>query len=361
MEGRVFLTSLYELLFICVICVFGIRASSPTNLEITTGCAFKIYELNEYKSYRVTWDGVDPGWLGCEVSFIGRDQSNYRKKYKVCVDVETFYFQSSGIRLIYDIGTSQSVKTTYTSRPDRYCAPEDKYFGIKVEAEKDGSYIPSRRIDTRRSYFSLLVTATVTREEEEAFSRDTGTLIGAIVGSLLAGLFITVIICVCARKQRANNSRSARYTNTGTIIVTDQERERQRSQPYSQWTNSQGQHGVSETRPMNYAYPAQVIQPGHSPRLSDRYVIPSQDTRHSPRSLGRHSPTAGGEAPGHSPRSSPRLHGTSPNVDSHGSMANNGEGRSYPVSGVSPTAPPQPSDTEMPPPSYQEAMHTSGS
>ena len=171
-----------------------------------------------------------------------------------------------------------------------------------------------------------------------------------------------VIICICAKRHRVNNSRSAGYTNTGTIILTDLERERQRSQPFNQWTNTQGQHGEpSETRPMNYAYPAQVIQPGHSPRLSDRYVIPSQDTRHSPRSLGRHSPTAAGEAPGHFPRSSPQLHGTSPNVDRLGSMANNGEGRSYPMSGVSPTAPPQPSDAEMPPPSYLEAMHTSGS
>ena len=358
MEARVSLTSWCDLLFICLICVFGMGVSSPTNLEMTTGCSFKIYNPNEYQSYRITWDGVDPGWFGCEMSFSGTDKSNYRKKYKVCVDVETFYFQSSGIRLIYDIGTYSSVKTTYTSRPGRYCAPEEKYVGIKVEADRDGTSTPSRRIDTTRSYFSLLVTATVTREEE-AFSTSTGTIVGAVVGSLLAWTFIIVIICVCAKKHRANSSRSARYTNTGTIIVTDQERERQRSQPYSQWTDSRGQRGVSETHPMHYAYPTQVIQPGHSPRLSDRYLGPTQDTRHSPRSLGRHSPIVGGVESNHSPRSSRRSHGRGPNEDYVRPTTYGGEGRAYPESGVSPTAPPQPSDTEMPPPSYQEAMHNS--
>ena len=354
------MTSWYGFLFICLICVFGTGASSRTDLEMTTGCAYKIYKPNEYQSYRVTWDGVDPGWFGCEITFVGRDESNYRKKYKVCVDVEKFYFESSGIRLIYDIGTYSSVKTTHTSRPDRYCAPEDKYFGIKVEADKDTSSTSSRRIDTSRSYFGLLVTATVT-SEEEAFSEGTGTIVGAVVGTLIAWTFIIVIICVCAKKHRANTSRSARYTNTGTIIVTDLERERQRSQTFSQRTNGQGEHGVSENHPMNYAYPTQLIQPGHSPRLSDRYLGPTQDSRHSPRSLGRQSPIAVGEASRHSPRVSPRPHGRCSNEDINDHVTYGVESRSYPLSGVSPTAPPPPSDTEMPPPSYQEAMHTSGS
>ena len=358
MEGRVSLTSWCDLLFICLICVFGTGVSSPTNLEMTTGCSFKIYNPNEYRSYRITWDGVDPGWFGCEMSFSGTDKSNYRKKYKVCVDVETFYFQSSGIRLIYDIGTYSSVKRTYTSRPARYCAPEEKYVGIKVEADRDGTSTPSRRIDTTRSYFSLLVTATVT-SEDEAYASSTGTIVGAVVGISLGCVFIIVIIFVCAKRHRANNPRSARYTNTGTIIVTGQESERQRFQPNSQWTNTQGQHGVSETHPMNYAYPAQVIQPGHSPRLSDRYLGPTQDSRHSPRSLGRHSPLAMGEPSRHSPRASPRPHGRSSNEDINDHVTYGVDSRSYPESGVSPTAPP--SDTEMPPPSYQEAMHNSGS
>ena len=47
------------------------------------------------------WKGADPGLTGCKISFKGRDTSDYSKEYKVCVESEEFYLQSSGIRLKY--------------------------------------------------------------------------------------------------------------------------------------------------------------------------------------------------------------------------------------------------------------------
>ena len=67
-------------------------------------CTFKIYNPNEYISYKVVWKGDDPGPIGCKLSFYGQDNEETSKDYKVCVEAEEFYFQSSGIRLQYMTG-----------------------------------------------------------------------------------------------------------------------------------------------------------------------------------------------------------------------------------------------------------------
>ena len=82
-------------------------------------CSYTVYNPNEGKSYKVVWDGANPGISGCRISFKGRDTNDLTKTYTVCVEAKEFSLQSTGIRLQYRTGFSSASNTVFVFAADR--------------------------------------------------------------------------------------------------------------------------------------------------------------------------------------------------------------------------------------------------
>ncbi|KAK3096881.1 hypothetical protein FSP39_004360 [Pinctada imbricata] len=242
------------LLLYSIYCVDFIIGYEET-INIDNSCTYSIQKLTEDKSYKLVWNGGDPGYGGCKISFIGRD-SEYLNEYTVCAEVpDRIFFQSSGIYLKYYVGFNSYPSKTYTKDdyPDRFCAGQDQYLDVEIEADASSGFSLSR-IDTSSSYFTLRITATKTFD----YGGTVGAIVGGVIGGLaFLGVAITVCIVIACRRKRYAGQVN-RPTTTSMVNQGGNQ-----SAAYPQQTY--GQPGAYPQQQMAYPPPTGYTQPGNYP------------------------------------------------------------------------------------------------
>ncbi|KAK3096466.1 hypothetical protein FSP39_000491 [Pinctada imbricata] len=249
-------TWLAILLLYSIYCVDFITGYEET-INIDYSCTYNIQKLTEDKSYKLVWTGGDPGIGGCKISFIGRD-SEYLNEYTVCAEIpDRIYFQSSGIYLKYYVGFNSYPSRTYTKDDypltERFCAGQDQYLDVEIEADSSGSGFFSR-IDTSNSYFTLRITATKTY--------DYGGNVGAIVGGVIGGLaFLGIVITVCIVIACRRKGYAGQVNQPTTTTMVNQGGSQSAAYPQQTY----GQPGAYPQQQMAYPPPMGYTQPGNYP------------------------------------------------------------------------------------------------